>query len=451
MDGGSSSLSALRYTDLDVRRELNTCQRWSFRALAWVFAELAMTICVSDVSAHGLKLQAGCVQIIRNVSISYSDCDNAAVPRDLQAPPTADQDVVARSRIKLLSYRFIMTTNAFTEFLKEKGTLLIDGAMGTNLFDRGLISGDAPELWNVDRPDDIRAVYRNFINAGSDIFLTNSFGGNRYRLMLHSAEDQARGLSRAAAALAREEADACGRKVLVAGSMGPTGEIMAPVGTLSHDDAADAFRDQAIGLKEGGADLFWIETISSREELAAAIDGVSGLGLPIVATLTFDTNGRTMMGLTPADAVAFLKEIDAPLSAFGANCGVGAAQLVDTVKSLREAAGADLPIIAKGNCGIPEYIDGQICYSGTPEVMATYARMSIDSGANIIGGCCGTKAEHVASMRAVLDAHSKSSEVPTRVDIEAALGTIDAPEVFEIPDKAARPQRNRRRRQLSSA
>ena len=185
-----------------------------------------------------------------------------------------------------------------TDLLSKREWLVADGATGTNLFAMGLEAGEAPELWNIDAPEKITALYRGFIDAGSDLILTNSFGGTRARLKLHDAQDRARELNRIAAALARECADASGRPVVVAGSMGPTGELLEPVGALSHRDAVEMFEEQAEGLMEGGADVLWAETISSEEEMRAASEAAANIGAPFCGTMSFDTAGRTMMGVT---------------------------------------------------------------------------------------------------------------------------------------------------------
>jgi 5-methyltetrahydrofolate--homocysteine methyltransferase len=327
--------------------------------------------------------------------------------------------------------------------LATRPVLIADGAMGTSLFAEGLETGASPEFWNLERPERVQAVHRGFVEAGSDLILTNSFGGNRYRLMLHGAEGRVAELNRAAARLAREVADAAGRGVLVAGSIGPTGELFAPIGALDHDAGAAAFAEQAAALKDGGCDLLWIETISGAEELAAAVAGAATAGLPIVATMTFDTHGRTMMGLTPEAALGLQGTLPARPVAFGANCGIGPAQLVASVLALvRAAAPGDL-IVAKGNCGVPHYQDGRIHYDGTPEVMAAYACLARDAGARVIGGCCGTTAVHVRAMAAALAARPPGP-APERATIEAALGSLPAPP--GAPAETGRERRPRRRR-----
>jgi 5-methyltetrahydrofolate--homocysteine methyltransferase len=327
--------------------------------------------------------------------------------------------------------------DALAGLLATKPVLLADGAMGTSLFALGLETGGSPELWNLEQPDHVRAVHQGFIDAGSDIVLTNSFGANRMRLALHGAQDRVAELNRAAARLAREPADAAGREVLVAGAMGPTGEIFAPVGGFSADDGVAAFAEQAQGLADGGVNLLWIETISSVEELTAAVSGAAGCGLPIVATMTFDTRGRTMMGLTCEAAMGLRAGLAVPPVAFGANCGIGPAQLVDSVLGLMGAAEPGDLIVAKGNCGLPHYHDGEIRYDGTPEIMADYACLARDAGARIIGGCCGTTPTHIAAMALAL-ATRPARPAPDLATVEQTLGPIAA--------EAAAPRPRTRRR-----
>lgn len=314
-------------------------------------------------------------------------------------------------------------TNRFTELLATRRWLLADGATGSNLFDVGLMSGDAPELWNFDHPQRIADLHRSFVDAGADIILTNSFGGTRYRLGLHQAEHRVADVNRSAAQIARAVADASARTVAVAGSMGPTGEIMEPIGALGFEQARDAFAEQARALAEGGADVLWIETMSSAEEVLAAVAGAAVAGLPIVCTLSFDTNGRTMMGLSPNDFATIERTLAPRLAACGTNCGVGASEVVACIRNLALAAGPDVVLVAKGNCGIPQYVDGAICYNGTPELMAVYARMALDAGARIIGGCCGTSPRHLRAMRDALESHP-GGPGPELDAIVGALGDV---------------------------
>jgi methionine synthase I (cobalamin-dependent) len=308
-----------------------------------------------------------------------------------------------------------------TPLLAERPWLLADGATGSNLFNRGLQSGDAPELWNESRPGVIADLARAFVEAGADIILTNSFGGTRYRLKLHNAEGRVGELNEKAARIARGVADASGRTVLVAGSIGPTGEILEPLGALSLEAARQAFEEQAAALARGGADLMWIETMSSVEETEAAVAGARTTGLPVVATLSFDTNGRTMMGVTPSDLAGLSKKH--ALAACGSNCGVSPSELVASVLNLATASDSSAVIVAKANCGIPQYVDGAIRFDGSPELMALYAQLALDAGARIIGGCCGTTPEHLRRMRAALESHVPGAK-PDLASIQSKLGEI---------------------------
>jgi 5-methyltetrahydrofolate--homocysteine methyltransferase len=336
-----------------------------------------------------------------------------------------------------------MTRPTFTEALATRPWLLADGATGTNYFQMGLVSGDAPEMWNLEHPERVRSLHRRFIEAGADIILTNTFGGNRHRLKLHNAQERVREINMAAVKNARAEADAAGHPVYVGGSMGPTGEIFEPVGSMSHADGVKAFAEQAEALKEGGVDVLWIETMSSEEELRAAVEGASKAGLPIVTTMSFDTNGRTMMGITPKAFGALTATLATQPVAIGANCGVGASELVATVLGIT-AARPDAAVVAKGNCGIPQYLDGHIHYTGTPELMADYARIALDAGAKIIGGCCGTSPEHLAAMRKSLEGYTRG-ERPTVELIEKRLGPVSvlAHGIDTAAEGAAKRERRR--------
>jgi methionine synthase I (cobalamin-dependent) len=316
--------------------------------------------------------------------------------------------------------------------------LLADGATGTNLFAMGLSSGDSPELWNVSHPDRILALHQSFVDAGADIILTNSFGGNRRRLMLHQLEGRVRELNRVAAEIAREAADRSGRPVVVAGSVGPTGDLLAPLGPISEDEAFEAFVEQIEGLKEGGADVAWIETMSAPEEIRAAARAAGAVGMPYTVTASFDTAGKTMMGVAPAALAALTAEFDPKPLAFGANCGVGASDLVMSVLAMTQAQPGAV-VIAKANAGIPQWHGAHIHYSGTPELMAAYAGLAVDAGARIVGGCCGSTAAHLAAMRRALDAHA-SRPRPDLEQVVAALGPLVAP-----PSTAQGQTRSRRR------
>jgi 5-methyltetrahydrofolate--homocysteine methyltransferase len=335
-------------------------------------------------------------------------------------------------------------SDLLSRLLTERDWLMADGATGTNLFNMGLSAGEPPELWNTDQPDKIRTLYRGAVDAGSDLFLTNTFGGNASRLKLHGAQGRVRELNRIGAELAREIVDAAGRPVVVAGSVGPTGEIMTPMGALTHERAVEMFHEQAEGLKEGGVDVLWVETISAAEEFRAAAEAFALAGMPWCGTMSFDTAGRTMMGLTSAQMVAMIDKLPNPPLAFGANCGVGASDLLRTVLGF-VAAGPERPIIAKGNAGIPKYHDGHIHYDGTPELMAEYAVLARDCGAKIIGGCCGTMPEHLNAMRAALESRPRGPR-PTLDEITATLGGFSSASDGTGEEAGAGRERRGRRR-----
>ncbi|MEP3638824.1 MAG: betaine--homocysteine S-methyltransferase [Paracoccaceae bacterium] len=332
-------------------------------------------------------------------------------------------------------------TDPLSKLLEAKGTLLADGATGTNLFNMGLMSGDAPELWNTDKPENIRQLYRGAVESGSDVFLTNSFGANASRLKLHDAQDRAFELSKVSAEIAREIADAAGRPVIVAGSVGPTGEIMQPVGALSHSDAVEIFQETAEGLKAGGADIVWAETISSIEEFQAAAEAFARADIPWCGTMSFDTAGRTMMGVTTKDFAALVETFKVPPIAFGANCGTGSSDLLRTILGFSDSKRA---VIAKGNAGIPKYVDGHIHYDGTPELMGEYALLARAAGAQIIGGCCGTQPEHLRHMRAALDS-AVDRGAPTLEEIVSAMGPFTSTSDGTDGNDNA-PRRRKRRR-----
>jgi 5-methyltetrahydrofolate--homocysteine methyltransferase len=307
-----------------------------------------------------------------------------------------------------------------TALLEAGRPILADGATGTNYFGMGLGPGEPPELWNVDHPERVRTLHQQFIDAGADVILTNTFGCNRFRLKLHHAEDRAREIAERAAIIASEVAAAAERPVVVAGSVGPTGELLAPLGTMTEDDALAAFTEEIEGLRAGGADVAWIETKSAPEEMRAAAQAAIDVGLPYTVTASFDTAGRTMMGLGPADLAGVFAELDVAPVAIGANCGVGAPDLLVAIQAMR--ADGRL-IIAKSNCGIPEFRGAEIEYSGDPELMGRYATLAVDSGAAIIGGCCGTSPAHLAEMRQALDAH-EPGQTPSVDAITETIGPL---------------------------
>ncbi|TPE51368.1 betaine--homocysteine S-methyltransferase [Amaricoccus solimangrovi] len=317
-------------------------------------------------------------------------------------------------------------SGVFGALLESRDWLLADGAVGTNLFRMGLEPGEAPELWNATDPGRVRALHEGWVGAGCDIFLTNSFGANASRLARHDAEDRVYDLNRRAAEIAREVADAAGRPVAVGGSIGPTGEGVGPGGSLDASAAEAMFGEQARGLRDGGADLVWIETFSAPAEFEAAVRAAAAAGLPWCGTMSFDTNGRTMAGLDVAGFAALVAGLPAPPLAFGANCGVGASDLVRSLIGLAGAApGAAL--IAKANAGVPKFVSGRILYDGTPELMARYALLARDAGARIIGGCCGSTPAHLGAMRVALESRPRGA-APDLAAITGALGPLSPAE-----------------------
>ena len=289
----------------------------------------------------------------------------------------------------------------FSELLAANRYLVLDGAMGTQLFAAGLSAGDPPEMWNVDHPERIQAIHRGYVVAGSDVVLTNSFGGNRHRLKLHSLESETYELNVAAVAAARSEADQASRPIVVAGSMGPTGELIEPLGELTEEAAAEAFAEQAAGLTDGGADVLWLETMSALPEVEAGVRGArSASDLPIVATLSFDTAGRTMMGVTGEEAGSRLAELG--VVGIGANCGNNLADTEAAVAAIRSTCG-NVPVISKANAGIPVWKGDKLEYDGTPEVLSAHAYRLRKAGISAIGACCGSTPDHIAHIRGVLD------------------------------------------------
>jgi 5-methyltetrahydrofolate--homocysteine methyltransferase len=285
--------------------------------------------------------------------------------------------------------------------LDEGSPILADGAMGTMLFLSGLQFGDPPEVWNLTQPDVVRRIHRGYLEAGSRILLTNTFGGNRLRLGLHRLEERVAELNQTAAILLRSEVEAAGGRALVAGDIGPSGAIMAPMGTLDYQEAVDVFAEQAAALVAGGVDLIWIETMSDLTEIRAAIEGVRLVapGIPLITTMTFDTRGRTMMGVTPEQAVEALAAWGA--DAIGGNCGNGPDEILPVISRMRAVA-SDVILVAKSNAGMPELVDMRAVYRASPETMAAAATEMQAAGALIVGACCGSTPDHLRVMHGAL-------------------------------------------------
>lgn len=280
-------------------------------------------------------------------------------------------------------------------------TLLADGATGSMLQTMGLPAGEAPERWMLENPEPVARLARMYAEAGSDIVYTNTFGANRVRMNLCALGDRIGELNRRAVELARQGTAASGREVLVAGSIGPTGEMLEPYGEMSIEQAGDAFAEQAAALVEAGVDLIVCETFADLEELLLCLEVARATAtVPVFASMAYETSGRTMMGVRPEDAVTRLTAAGA--AGVGANCSVGPDSLAAVLATMRGAApGARL--LAKPNAGLPQLVDGRTVYATGPETLAAFARQMKDLGAAIIGGCCGTTPAHLRAMREALD------------------------------------------------
>ena len=283
----------------------------------------------------------------------------------------------------------------------EKGILISDGAMGTMLQGKGLTDGGAPELWNVENPTAIEEVLEEYAAAGANLITTNTFGGTRGRLQMHGLEERLFELNKAGAEIARKVADrhpGC----FVMGDVGPSGELMEPMGTMTLDEAKALFADQIKALVAGGVDAILIETMSDLQEVEAAVKAAKEVApeLPIIVTFSFDTNLRTMMGVKPAVAVKTLAAEGVRI--IGANCGRGVDEMRVIAKELTEARPNGVFIITQSNAGLPKLVGGDFIYDGTPEEMSKYAKDMKDLGVNVIGSCCGSTPAHTKAMAASL-------------------------------------------------
>ncbi|MFB3906315.1 MAG: homocysteine S-methyltransferase family protein [Acidobacteriota bacterium] len=286
------------------------------------------------------------------------------------------------------------------ERLKRGDRLVADGAFGTQLQERGLPSGHCPEEFNISHPDIVQAIYRDYYAAGSDFVSTASFGGNRPRLAAHGFGDRVSEFSRRSAELARA---ACPAGRFVAGSMGPTGELLEPFGAFSEREAYDVFAEQAAALAEGGVDFIIVETMMASQEAQIAVRAAKDTTrLPVAATMSFEGQNdefRTSWGVSVEEAAQGLAEAGADM--VGANCGLGFDQMVSIVRQMRPAT--DLPIVAQANAGLPQWVGGRTVYTETPETAAPKIQALLDAGVNVIGGCCGTTPAHIAKIREIVD------------------------------------------------
>ena len=287
-------------------------------------------------------------------------------------------------------------TERFLEVVRKGGVLVADGATGTMLQSMGLDWGQAPEAWVLEQPDKIRALHRAYVEAGSEVILTCSFGGTHYRLARHGLGERVGEVNRVAAELARE---AAGDGVFVAGDMGPTGQLLGLRSKVTAEQLADAFAQQAEGLAKGGADFLAIETMSDLGEAQAAISGARRVtDLPIFCTFSFDTHGRTMMGVKPEQAANTVGPL---VEGFGANCGHDPAEYEGVIQAMHQVQ-PEAILWAKPNAGLPRLVDDATVYDATPEYMADIALLLRQAGAQVIGGCCGTTPAHIAAIAAAL-------------------------------------------------
>jgi 5-methyltetrahydrofolate--homocysteine methyltransferase len=297
--------------------------------------------------------------------------------------------------------------SSILERLASGQVLIADGATGTMLQSAGLPSGTPGEAWVLERPEEIMRLHRAYVEVGSEIVLTSTFGGTRARLKTAGLDVQVGEINRRAAELARQVA---GDDVYVAGDIGPTGEMMKPIGSLTFETALEMFAEQAEALDAGGVDCIYIETMSDLNEAKAAVAGAQqACDLPVFCTFSFDTHGRTGMGVRPTQAAQALVELGVP--ALGANCGHAPEEVLDILPQLREVA-PDAYLIAKPNAGVPRMTRQRtVEYDGTPERMAGLVRRYVEQGASIVGACCGSSPAHIAAIAAAVQQRGKP---PTR-------------------------------------
>lgn len=288
------------------------------------------------------------------------------------------------------------------EWLDAGNPLVGDGAMGTALQDLGLTDGGAPELWNVEQPEKVASVLRAYATAGANVVTTNTFGGTKGRLEMHDLGDRVHELNKAGSEVARSVADQF-ENVFVFGDVGPSGELMDPMGTLTLESGQALFADQIRGLVAGGCDAILIETMSDLGEVAAAVEAAKEVapGMPIVATLSFDTNLRTMMGVKPAQAITAIAEMGVRL--IGANCGRGTDEMRIIASELADAKPAGVHIFIQSNAGLPQLVGADFVYTGTPEEMGEFATEMKALGIKAIGSCCGSTQTHTAAIAQALN------------------------------------------------
>jgi len=290
--------------------------------------------------------------------------------------------------------------NTITSDIRQGRILVSDGAWGTFLHEKGLLPGECPELWNLNKPEEVFAIAKSYIDAGADMIETNSFGGNSFKLAFFGLAAKVYDINKAAAQISR---DAAGPDIHVLGSIGPTGKMII-MGDVTNEELYDSFSKQAVALYEGGADALVIETMSDIEEAKAAIKACrENTKAEVICTMTFEKTGEksfhTMMGITPAAMVS--EAIAAGADIIGANCGNGIRNMIGIVEEIR-SVDAKIPILIHANAGAPVYKDGKTVFPETPDEMAEYVNLLINAGANIIGGCCGTTPGHISKIAGIV-------------------------------------------------
>jgi homocysteine S-methyltransferase len=299
----------------------------------------------------------------------------------------------------------------------DAGPLLCDGAMGTLLYARGVSLDACFDVLNLNNPRVVQSIHADYIAAGADCIETNTFGANRFKLAVHGLDGQVREINRRGAALARDVRESSGRDVFVLGSIGPLGKYLAPLGTVTPDEARAAFREQAEALLEGGVDAFIVETLSDLQEVALAVAAIRAItDVPILAQMAFTDDGVTFTGRPAAEVARFLRSL--PIQGLGANCSVGSSTLYEVLEQMRPEAGG-LPLCIQPNAGLPSRIGERLIYLSSPAYMAEYAERMVGAGARLVGGCCGTTPQHIAAMREVLDRRR-----PARPEARAAPITV---------------------------
>jgi methionine synthase / methylenetetrahydrofolate reductase(NADPH) len=299
----------------------------------------------------------------------------------------------------------------------DAGPLLCDGAMGTLLYSRGVSLDACFDVLNLNNPRVVQSIHADYIAAGADCIETNTFGANRFKLAVHGLDHQVREINRRGVALARDVRESSGRDVFVLGSIGPLGKYLAPLGTVTPDEARAAFREQAEALLEGGVDAFVIETFSDLEEVALAVAAIRAItDAPIIAQMAFTDDGVTFTGRPAAEVARVLRAL--PVQALGANCSVGSSTLYEVLEQMHAEAGR-VPLCIQPNAGLPSRIGERLIYLSSPAYMAEYAQRMVDAGARLVGGCCGTTPQHIAAMREVLDRRR-----PARPEARQATVTV---------------------------